>query len=71
MTPIVAGLCAAFAFAISVLVSARASRLVGPRVTVTGVMLVGTAILVPAAFLATPLPPVEPGVLSCRSRPVR
>jgi len=62
VTPILAGLCAAFAFAISVLVSARASRLVGPRVTVTGVMLVGTAILVPAAFLATPLPPVEPGV---------
>ena len=62
MTPIVAGLCAAFAFAISVLVSARASRLVGPRATVTGVMLVGTAILVPVAFLATPLPPVQPGV---------
>ncbi len=62
MTPILGGLCAAFAFAVSVLVSARASRLVGPQVTVTGVMLVGSAILLPVALLATPLPAVEPRV---------
>lgn len=61
--PIVAGLLTALSFAMSALVSARASRLVGARVTVAGAMLVGLVIVLPAAVLASPLPPVPPGTV--------
>jgi drug/metabolite transporter (DMT)-like permease len=63
VSPIVAGACAALSFAVSVLVSARASRLVGAPVTTAGVMLVGLLIVLPVALLATPLPTVPPGTL--------
>jgi drug/metabolite transporter (DMT)-like permease len=63
VSPIVAGVFAALSFAVSVLVSARASRLVGAPVTTAGVMLVGLAIVLPIAILAMPLPAVAPGTL--------
>jgi drug/metabolite transporter (DMT)-like permease len=63
MNPILAGLATAFAFAVSTLVSARASRLAGPQVTVAGAMSVGLVLVLPVALLATPLPPVPPGTL--------
>ena len=62
MSPIVAGVFAALSFAVSVLVSARASRLVGAPVTVAGVMLVGFLIVLPVAAV-TPLPAAAPGAL--------
>jgi len=62
VSPIVAGVFAALSFAVSVLVSARASRLVGAPVTVAGVMLVGFLIVLPVAAV-TPLPAAAPGAL--------
>jgi drug/metabolite transporter (DMT)-like permease len=62
MSPILAGVFAALSFAVSVLVSARASRLVGAPVTVAGVMLVGFLIVLPVAAV-TPLPAAAPGAL--------
>jgi drug/metabolite transporter (DMT)-like permease len=53
---IAGGLAAAASFAVSTLVSARASRLVGAPVTVAGVMAVGLALVLPVALLSTPLP---------------
>lgn len=53
MLAIVGGLAAALSFAVSTLVSARASRLVGAPVTVAGVMIVGLLIVLPVA-LVTP-----------------
>jgi drug/metabolite transporter (DMT)-like permease len=63
MSPIVAGICAALSFAISVLVSARASRRAGAPVTVAGSMLVGLVIVLPIALLVTPLPATSQGTL--------
>ena len=51
---IVGGLLAAVSFAISTLVSARASRLTGAPVTVAGAMLTGLLILLPVAVLTVP-----------------
>lgn len=56
MLAIAGGLAAAASFAVSTLVSARASRLVGAPVTVAGVMAVGLALVLPVALLSTPLP---------------
>jgi drug/metabolite transporter (DMT)-like permease len=53
---IVAGLAAASSFAVSTLVAARASRMVGAPVTVAGAMLVGLVIVLPICLFATPLP---------------
>ena len=57
MLPIVAGVATAVAWAISVLASARASRVTGAPQTVAGVMVVGTVLILPVALVATPLPP--------------
>ena len=54
--PILGGLGAALSWAISSLVSARASRLTGAPVTVAGAMLVGFVLLIPAALLTAPDP---------------
>jgi len=56
MIPIVGGLGAAFAFATSVLVSARASRRIGSPSTVAGAMSVGLAIALPIALVTAPSP---------------
>ena len=54
MTPILAGLATALAYATSTLVSARASRLAGPSATVAGAMLVGLLIVLPVALVTVP-----------------
>jgi drug/metabolite transporter (DMT)-like permease len=56
MIPIIGGLGAALAFAVSVLASARASRLVGAPSTLAGAMVVGLAIGLPIALLVSPPP---------------
>lgn len=56
MIPIIGGLGAALAFAVSVLASARASRLVGAPSTLAGAMVVGLAIGLPIALLISPPP---------------
>jgi drug/metabolite transporter (DMT)-like permease len=63
MIPILAGLLTAVSFAVSTLVSARASRLAGAKVTVAGAMLVGLVLVLPVALIATPLPQVPPGTI--------
>ena len=57
MLPIVAGVATAVAWAISVLASARASRVTGAPQTAAGVMVVGTVLILPVVLVATPLPP--------------
>lgn len=69
MLPIVAGVLAALTFSISVLASARASRLAGAAPTVAGVMVVGAMLVLPIALTVSPLPaapavPVETLVLA-------
>lgn len=69
MLPIVAGILTAMCFAVSVLASARASRLAGSTQTVAGVMVVGAIIVLPVALIVSPLPaptplPVEALVLA-------
>lgn len=56
MLPIVAGIATSLAFAVSVLASARASRVAGAQQTVAGVMIVGAVIVLPVALIATPAP---------------
>ncbi|HYX12045.1 MAG TPA: EamA family transporter [Candidatus Acidoferrum sp.] len=56
MLPIVAGAATAVAWAVSVLASARASRISGSPQTVAGVMLVGVVLVLPVVLIATPLP---------------
>ena len=56
MIPVLAGLATAFAFATSVLVSARASRLIGSPSTLAGAMVVGLSIALPIALLTAPRP---------------
>ena len=56
MLPVLGGLGAALSFAISVLVSARASRMIGAPSTLAGAMSVGLAIGLPIALLAAPAP---------------
>ena len=56
MIPILAGLGTAFVFATSVLVSARASRVIGSPSTLGGAMLTGLAIGLPIALLTAPRP---------------
>jgi drug/metabolite transporter (DMT)-like permease len=56
MLPIVAGAATALAWAVSVLASARASRISGSPQTVAGVMLVGVVLVLPVVVLAIPLP---------------
>ena len=56
MISVVAGLATAFAFATSVLVSARASRLIGSPSTLAGAMMVGLSIALPIALLTAPRP---------------
>jgi len=63
MIPIIGGLCAALVFAVSVLVSARASRLVGAPSTVAGAMVVGLAIGLPIALVTTPAPNLDGAAL--------
>ncbi len=63
MIPIVAGLAAASSFAVSTLVAARASRIVGAPVTVAGAMLVGLVIVLPICLLVTPLPTTSTDLL--------
>ena len=56
MIPVLGGLGAALIFAVSVLVSARASRLIGSPSTVAGAMTVGLLVGVPLALLTAPPP---------------
>lgn len=63
MSPILAGLFSALAFAGATMVSARASRLTGAIPAVAGAMLVIVVILVPVALVVSPLPPVGPEML--------
>ena len=56
MIPVLGGLGAALIFAVSVLVSARASRLIGSPSTVAGAMSVGLLIGLPIALLTAPPP---------------
>jgi drug/metabolite transporter (DMT)-like permease len=56
MIPILAGLGTALAFAVSVLVSARASRLIGSPSTLAGAMSVGLALGLPVALITAPVP---------------
>jgi drug/metabolite transporter (DMT)-like permease len=63
MIPILGGLGAALSFAVSVLVSARASRLVGAPSTLAGAMVVGLAIGLPIAIVVAPLPDLSGGNL--------
>jgi drug/metabolite transporter (DMT)-like permease len=56
MIPVLGGLGSALVFSVSVLVSARASRLIGSPSTVAGAMIVGLVIALPIALL-TPAPP--------------
>lgn len=57
MIPVLGGLGAALFFAVSVLVSARASRLIGSPSTVAGAMSVGLLLGLPVALLVAPPPP--------------
>ena len=56
MIPVIGGLGAALVFAVSVLVSARASRLIGSPSTVAGAMTVGLLVGLPLALLTAPPP---------------
>ncbi len=56
MIPVLGGLGAALTFAVSVLASARASRLIGSPSTVAGAMSVGLAVTLPVALLTAPPP---------------
>ena len=56
MIPVLGGLGAALFFAVSVLVSARASRLIGSPSTVAGAMTVGLLLGLPVALLVAPPP---------------
>ncbi len=56
MIPILGGLGAALAFTVSILASARASRLVGGPSTLAGVMAIGLAVALPFALFASPAP---------------
>jgi drug/metabolite transporter (DMT)-like permease len=56
MIPVLGGLGSALIFAVSVLVSARASRLIGSPSTVAGAMSVGLLVGLPLALLTAPPP---------------
>ncbi len=56
MIPILGGLCDRLVFAVSVLASARASRLIGAPSTLAGAMVVGLAIGLPVALVIDPDP---------------
>ncbi|HXI82016.1 MAG TPA: EamA family transporter [Verrucomicrobiae bacterium] len=57
MLPIVFGVATAICWAVSVLASARSSRIGGAPQTVAGVMIVGAVLALPLALVASPLPP--------------
>jgi uncharacterized membrane protein len=63
MVPIIAGLATALAYAVSTLVSARASRLGGPGRTVAGAMAVGFVLVLPIAVVTLP-GHVDPGTFA-------
>jgi drug/metabolite transporter (DMT)-like permease len=63
MIPILGGLGAALAFTVSILVSARASRLTGAASTLAGAMALGLAITLPAAIIIEPSPALTPEAL--------
>ena len=63
MTAIIGGLAAAVLWAAATLCSSRSSRMLGSRVVLAWVMIVGTVVGLPLA-LATPLPTTfDPSVL--------
>ena len=64
MTPILGGLGAALMFTLSVLASARASRLIGASSTVAWAMAVGFVVAVPIALLSQPAPDFGNGSLA-------
>ncbi len=64
MTPILGGLGAALMFTVSVLASARASRLIGAPSTVAWAMAVGFVLTVPVAIVAAPAPDFGHGALA-------
>ncbi len=63
MLPIVGGLGAALAFTVSVLCSARSSRLVGAASTLAVAMTVGLLVSLPVALVTAPSPSVTPTAL--------
>jgi drug/metabolite transporter (DMT)-like permease len=60
MIPILGGLGAALAFTVSILVSARASRLTGATSTLAGAMAIGLAITLPVAIVIEPSATLTP-----------
>ena len=64
MIPILGGLGAALLFTVSVLASARASRLIGAPSTVAWAMVVGLAVTLPVALIAAPAPDFGRGALT-------
>ncbi|MGH2512013.1 MAG: EamA family transporter [Candidatus Limnocylindrales bacterium] len=64
MIPVLGGIGAALMFSVSVLASARASRLIGPSSTVAWAMAVGLVVTVPVALLMTPQPDFGQGTLA-------
>jgi drug/metabolite transporter (DMT)-like permease len=63
MISVLGGLGAALAFTVSIMVSARASRLIGASSTVAGAMAVGLAIGLPVALASAPVPELTPDAL--------
>lgn len=64
MTPILGGLGAALLFTVSVLASARASRMIGASSTVAWAMAVGFVVTIPVAVVASPAPDMGNGTLA-------
>jgi drug/metabolite transporter (DMT)-like permease len=64
MVPILGGLGAALLFTVSVLASARASRLIGASSTVAWAMAVGFIVTLPVAIVAPPAPDFGNGTLA-------
>lgn len=64
MIPILGGLGAALLFTVSVLASARASRLIGAPSTVAWAMVVGLAVTLPVALISAPAPDFGRGALT-------
>jgi drug/metabolite transporter (DMT)-like permease len=63
MIPILGGLGAALLFSVSVLASARASRLIGSPSTVAGAMTIGLVLTLPVALFVSPPPDLGQGNL--------
>jgi drug/metabolite transporter (DMT)-like permease len=63
VTAILGGLIAAVLWAAATLASSRSSRMLGSRVVLAWVMLIGVIVGIPLAFVDAPVDPPEPGTL--------